>query len=533
MSAAPSLVDRAPPELLHSYNPSTGEALGAVPVHGPEDVAAAVDRARQAQKEWGALSTAERCKRLRAFTNGLYAAADRFSDVLALECGKPRVESWTNEIFNVLELAGYFLKRGPRLLADRPIRASLFVHRKSYLRFVPRPVTAIVGPWNFPHLLNMGPAIMAWIAGSSVVLKPSEATPLTSLLSKEIWDASGLPRDLFQVVTGYGSTGAALVESDVSQVIFTGSVATGRKVAESCARRLIPCTLELGGKAPVVVTENADLERAANGIVWTAFANSGQVCASAERVYAHERIHGELLRRVVEKTRALRQGPPDDVETDVGPIIFPRQLTVAKEQLEDAVSRGARVECGGARPNRPGQFFEPTVISNVDHSMRVAKEETFGPLLSFMSWRDEDEVIRLANDSHLGLLAYVYDRDTTRARRIAHRIEAGSVVINDGMANNGMPEAPWHGIKSSGLGRVHSDDGLRDLCEVRHINYNRIPLPSWEPYWYPYTAGRFRLWRWFLKIVYGRGVDAPWHPSHPPVGAPSATSLPKATIPAP
>lgn len=516
---------------MHSYNPSTGEALGAVPVHGPEDVAEAIARARKAQAAWGALEVAERCRQLRRFTDALYAASDRMLDVLALECGKPRVEAWTNEIFNTLDLAHYFLSRGPRILAPRRIPMALFVHRASVLRYVPRPVTAIVGPWNFPHLLNIGPAIMAWIAGSSVVLKPSEATPLVSLLSKEIWDGSGLPPDLFQVVTGYGATGAALVEGDVSQVVFTGSVATGRKVAESCARRLIPCVLELGGKAPVVVTEGADLERAAGGIVWTAFANSGQVCASAERVYAHERIHDELLRRVVEKTRVLRQGPPDSPETDVGPIIFPRQLSVAREQLEDAVAKGARVECGGARPDRPGQFFEPTVISGVDHGMRVAKEETFGPLLPFLKWRDEDEVVRLANDSHLGLLAYVYDRDTARARRIAERIEAGSVMINDGMANNGMPETPWHGVKQSGLGRVHSDDGLRDLCEVRHINHNRLPALSAEPYWYPYTTTKFKVWRWFMKLFLGRGIEAPWHPSRPPLGPPSRAALPKAMLP--
>jgi succinate-semialdehyde dehydrogenase/glutarate-semialdehyde dehydrogenase len=498
---------------------------------GPQEVGAVVARARAAQAAWGALPVKERCRQLRAFTKLLYEESDRVADLLTLEAGKPRMECWTTEIVNVLDLAHYFLRRAPSLLAPRSVRPHLLLHRGSTLHYAPRPVTAIIGPWNFPHMLNLAPAVMAWITGSAVVIKPSEATPLITLLGKEIWDRSGLPADLFGVVTGFGPTGGALVEAGVDQVVFTGSVNTGRRVAEACARQLIPCILELGGKAPCVVLPDADLERTARGIAWTGFCNSGQVCASIERVYAHESIHDELLRRVVVEVGALKQGDPREEDTQIGPIIFPRQLEVAESQVADAVAKGAKVELGGLRRPGPGQFFQPTVLSGVDHGMKVAKEETFGPIVPFLKWRDEDEVLAHANDSHLGLLAYVYTRDVAHGRRVARRIQAGTVVINDGMLTNGMPETPWHGVKKSGLGKVHSDDGLRDLCELRHINHNRLPALSSEPYWYPYTAGRLNLWRRLAALLFS---GRPWTALGPPPDLPPADArsvLPKGALP--
>ena len=533
LALAPNSADHPAADVIVSMNPSTGQPLGAVPVHGPEEVKATVARARAAQVSWGALSVKERCQQLRAFARGLYEQSDRIADLLLLEAGKPRMETWTTEIVNLLDLAHYFIKKGPSILAPRTIRPHLLVHRASYLRYAARPVTAVIGPWNFPHMLNLAPAFMAWIAGSAVVIKPSEATPLITLLGKEIWDRSGLPPDLFGVVTGYGPTGGALVEAGVDQVVFTGSVNTGRKVAEACARQLIPCILELGGKAPCVVLPDADLERASNGIAWTGFCNSGQVCASVERVYAHESIHDELLRRVVAKVSALKQGDPHDDDTQIGPIIFPRQLDVARDQVDDAVSKGAKIELGGARREGPGQFFAPTILSGVDHGMKVAREETFGPIVPFMRWKDEAEVLAKANDSHLGLLAYVYTRDVAHGRRVAEQIQAGTVVINDGMVTNGMPETPWHGVKRSGLGRVHSDDGLRDLCEVRHINYNRLPTLASELYWYPYTASRWMVWRRLAALLFS---GSPWKALQggaiPPPGD-AKNVLPKGTLPVP
>jgi succinate-semialdehyde dehydrogenase/glutarate-semialdehyde dehydrogenase len=372
---------------------------------------------------------------------------------------------------------------------------------------------------------------MALIAGNAAVIKPSEITPLIALLLKEIWDESGLPKDLLQVATGYGETGAAIVDR-VDQVVFTGSVATGRKVAVACARRLIPCTLELGGKHPAIVYPDADLKRVADGITWGAFANSGQVCASVERLYVHDSIHDELVGRLVEKASALRQGDPARKDMDIGAIIFARQMDVAEEQVADALAKGATLKCGSAkRAEGPGQFYPPTILTDVTHDMKCVRDETFGPLLPIIRWSDEEEVIRLANDSELGLHASVWTRDIAKGRRTAERIRSGTTMVNDLITSHGMPETPWHGVKSSGLGGVHADDGLRDLCEMRHVNHpRRVPWLRKELWWYPYTDGGWKLLRYASGLLFGkaRGGTAPG--KIPPTADPAA-ALPKATLP--
>jgi succinate-semialdehyde dehydrogenase/glutarate-semialdehyde dehydrogenase len=379
------------------------------------------------------------------------------------------------------------------------------VHRRSYLHYSPRGVVGVIGPWNYPFLLNAVPAFMAWIAGNAVVVKPSEITPLIAMLFKEIWDDSGLPPELLQVAYGHGEVGAAVVDR-VDHVVFTGSVATGRKVAEACARRLIPCTLELGGKHPALVYPDADLERVAAGITWGAFTNSGQVCASVERLYVHDSIHDELVGRLVEEATALRHGDPAQDESDVGAIIFGRQLDVVETLVADALDRGATLACGSAtRREGPGQFHPPTILTGVTHEMRVAHEEIFGPLLPIVRWTDEEEVVRLANDSHLGLHASVWTGDLARGRRVAEQIRSGTTMVNDLISSNGMPEVPWHGVKNSGLGMVHADDGLRELCEMRHVNHpGRIPWLRRELWWFPYRPRTWTLLRRAAGLLFGR-----------------------------
>jgi succinate-semialdehyde dehydrogenase/glutarate-semialdehyde dehydrogenase len=315
-----------------------------------------------------------------------------------------------------------------------------------------------------------------------------------------------------QITTGYGETGAALVDR-VDQVVFTGSVATGRKVAEACARRLIPCALELGGKHPAIVYPDADLNRVADGITWGAFANSGQICASVERLYVHDSIHDELVGRLVERATALRQGDPARADTDVGAIILERQMDVAEEQIADALAKGATLKCGSdKRSEGPGQFYPPTILTGVTHEMKCVHDETFGPLLPIIRWTDEEEVIRLANDSHLGLHASVWTRDIARGRRTAERVRSGTTMVNDLITSHGMPETPWHGVKHSGLGIVHADDGLRALSEMRHVNYpRRVPWLRKELWWFPYTDGGWKLLRYASGLLFGkaRGGTAP------------------------
>lgn len=482
--------------VIRSHAPATGELLGEVPVMGASEVRAVVERARRAQQAWGLLPVEERCERILRFRDALVDRAEELVEVLSREAGKPRHEALLHEVMVLANIITHLARKAPKWLAPSEVSLSLFKHRRSYLKYAPRGVVGVISPWNYPLFLAFGDAVAAMVTGSAAVIKPSEVTSLVALKTKEIWDSTGLPEDLLGIVTGYGETGAALIDSGIQKLVFTGSVSTGRRVAAACAERLIPCVLELGGKAPLIACEDADIERTARAIVFGGFSNSGQACISVERVYAHEKIHDKLLDRVVSLTGGLVQGDPRKDFVDVGAIIFPRQIEVAEAHIRDAVGKGAVVKLGGKRKEGQGHFFQPTVLAGCDHRMTVMTQEIFGPIVPFMSVSSEEEAIRLANESHLALNAYVFTKDRDKGRRIAERIEAGSVLVNDVLANGGLPEVPFGGFKQSGWGRRLGKDALRDLAEVRHINYDRIRSMSRDPIWYPYTA---KSYQWFTR----------------------------------
>lgn len=503
-SAASNASPRPADAKITSINPATGAPLGEVPDQPPAEVRAAVEAARAAQREWGALPIEARARRVLRFAEVLMARAEEVIDLLVREGGKTRLEALGMEVIVVADLVRYFARHAPEILAPEPIPLHLLKHRASYLHFVPRGVIGVIAPWNFPFSIPLGEVMMSLIAGNGVVLKPSEVTPLIALKARELYVAAELPPELFQVVTGRGATGAALIDAGIDYCVFTGSVATGRKVAAACGERLIPCTLELGGKAPAVVCADADLERAAQAIAWGGFANSGQVCASVERVYAVDAIHDALVGRIVELARGLRQGDASEgEEVDVGAMAWEQQVATVERLVHDAVRAGARIEAGGARPPGPGQFFQPTVLTGCRQDMDVMRKEIFGPVIPIMRVADEDEAVRLANDSHLGLLAYVFTRDRERGKRLAERIEAGTVMINDVLATYACPETPWGGVKQSGIGRTHSALGLRDLCETRHVNHDRITMAR-EIWWYPYKRSTFRALLRGAKLLFGK-----------------------------
>jgi acyl-CoA reductase-like NAD-dependent aldehyde dehydrogenase len=340
--------------------------------------------------------------------------------------------------------------------------------------------------------------IQALMAGNAAVVKPSEVTPLISLKCKEVWDDAGMPEDLFGMVTGFGPTGAALIDSGIDLCVFTGSVRTGKRVAAACGERLIPCVMELGGKAPLIACSDCDVERTARSIVGGGFANSGQICVSVERVYAHRDVHDKLLNRVVELTNELRLGDPVSDWCDIGGVTFEAQIGAAEAHIEDAVSKGAKVRAGGRRVQGPKMQFEPTVIAGCTHDCTVMTEETFGPVVGFMEVSSEEEALQLANDSHLGLNAYVFTEDPVRGRRLAERIEAGSVLVNEVLINGALPETPFGGIKESGFGRMNGVEGIRTMCTTKHINLDRIKLPPNNPLSFPYTETRYK---WAFKSL--------------------------------
>jgi succinate-semialdehyde dehydrogenase/glutarate-semialdehyde dehydrogenase len=500
MSAA---LEPSSPNAIPVQNPATLERLGEVPMRSADEVREAVRRARIAQASWGALSVKQRCQQVRRLRDQFVRRAEELADLLVRECGKTRNEALAMDVAVVADLATYFCKHAPTILAAERIPLHLLLHRRSTLHYLPRGVVGIISPWNFPLSIPMGETLMALLAGNAVVLKPSELTPLIALRAKELHDAAGLPADLLQIVTGDGATGAALIDAGIDMCIFTGSTATGRKVATACGERLIPCTLELGGKSPAIVCADANLERAAGALVWGAFANSGQVCVSVERAYVHQSVHDELVRRVVEKTRRLRQGAPQG-EVDVGSMTWDRQLAIVEERVAQAVSAGARVAAGGKRSPAPGLFYEPTVLTDCRQDMDVMRKEIFGPVLPIMKVRDEEEAVRLANDSHLGLMAYVFTDDRKKGERLAARLEAGTVMVNDVLNTFAAPETPWGGVKQSGIGRTHSAQGLRDLCQLRHVNVDRVPPLARDPFWYPYSEKAYSRMLKIMKLVFRR-----------------------------
>ncbi len=489
------------PNVIVSRNPATGEVLGEVADQGPEEVRAAVARARLAQRDWRALPIRDRARRVLALRDQVVSRADELCEAISREGGKTRHEALSMEVMVVADLATWFAKRAHEILAPESIPLHLLKNRASYVHYVPRGVVGIIAPWNFPFAIPMGEVVMALLAGNGVVLKPSEMTPLVARKAKELYDAAGLPVDLFQVVTGRGQAGAALIDAGIDYCIFTGSTVTGRKVAAACGERLIPCTLELGGKAPAIVCADADLDRTARALAWGAFANSGQVCVSVERVYAHESVYDELTRKVVDVAQRLRQGDPARGETDLGAMTWDHQVEIVEERLRQAEAAGARVLAGGRRLAGPGLFFQPTVVTECTQDMDVMRKEIFGPVLPIMRVRDDEEAVRLANDSHLGLGAYVFTRDTQRGKRLAEQIEAGTVMVNDCLITYGAPETPWGGVKKSGLGRTHAAQGLRDLCEARHVNYDRLALRR-ELWWYPYSDRLYRRTLGLLKWLF-------------------------------
>jgi acyl-CoA reductase-like NAD-dependent aldehyde dehydrogenase len=375
--------------------------------------------------------------------------------------------------------------------------------RKVLVRYAPVGVVGVIGPWNYPLVNLFCDAVPALMAGNSVALKPSEVTPLSAFLVAEMMAECGLPEGVLGIVTGDGPTGEALIDA-ADFIMFTGSTRTGKKVMERAARTLTPVSLELGGKDPMIVCADADIDRAANAATYYALNNSGQICISVERVYVESPAYDEFVAKVVENVGQLRQGAPGDPGTvEVGAITFAPQLEIIERHVLDAQERGARVVAGGHRKPGPGQFFEPTVLLDVDHSMKCMTEETFGPTIPIMRVADVEEAIAQANDSQYGLQASVYTKDMDKAEAIARRLYAGAVTINDAQVNYTVFDAPMGGWKESGVGVRHGATGIRKYCRTQSILFNPL-APKRDAHMFPYAPWRSRLMSRFVTFLYGR-----------------------------
>jgi acyl-CoA reductase-like NAD-dependent aldehyde dehydrogenase len=482
-------------------DPATGEEIGRVPLLGSVEVLDAVKRARAAQPSWANLSYRQRGRVISRAREIVLGDLESIARLISQETGKPKAEATSMEVVPTLDLMHYFAVNTAKIL--KPTRIDIgqygLMGRSSKIIYKPLGVVGIISPWNFPWATPLDEVVMTLMAGNAAIVKPSELTPFSALKIAEVFNEAQLPTGLLQILTGDGSTGAALVESGVDKIMFTGSVATGKRVAESAAKHLIPVVLELGGKDPMIVLKDANLANAARAAVWGAFCNAGQACASVERCYVHESIGQHFIELVVCETARLKQGETSSDDIDVGAMTNERQLQIVEDHIDDAVQNGARVVIGGKRGSQErGWFHEPTVVTNVDHSMKLMRDETFGPVLPIMTFKTDEEAVRLANDSIYGLTASIFTTDIARGRELAEQIEAGTVMVNEVVYTHALAPTPWGGVKQSGYGRTHGRLGLLELVAPQHVHVNSLPSVP-DVWWFRYSATARNLFRKLAK----------------------------------
>ena len=492
--------------ILEVRRPADGSLLGEVPLTTTVEVLHAVERARSAQRQWIALTAEERFTTLARLTEALGERTEEIADSIQAETGKPRLEAMT-EVLMVLDLLKYYDDVAPRILRRQWVKTGWLIGKSAYQYREPYGVIGAICPWNYPFVLPMDLVAAALYSGNSVIVKPSEYTPFTALEIVTLCRAAGLPDGLVQVLPGDGTTGDALAGGGADKIVFIGSSAAGRKVAMRAAETLTPVALELGGKDAAIVLEDADLDRAANGIVFGAFFNAGQTCLSVERVNAVAQVHDELVAKIAELAGKLRCGT--EGEYDIGPMTTPAQLRVVEDQLEDALLRGARVVMGGSRVEDGSNVFFPTVLVDVNSSMKIMWEETFGPLLPIVKVKSEEEALRMVNANPFGLAASVWTEDRERGEDLGEKLRVGTVSVNDVLSHYAVPGLPVGGSGESGYGRRRGVAGLEELTRTRAVIVHRTGL-SRELWWFPYNKKGEKLVRVLTEARKEKGVRRVW-----------------------
>lgn len=499
--------------IIECYDPATRAPLGSVEIDAPSDVPEIIRRARVAQARFGNTPFSERRRVLGLVLDHVLKHADELCETVVRDAGKTRHNAMLGEVWPVVEKLRWTIANGEKHLVDEVVSSGLFIHKRARIEYQPLGVIGVIAPWNYPLQNILGPTIAALMAGNAVVIKASEWVAWSSARFQHIFDevlgSAGYSKDLVQIINGYAATGAALVSGGVDKVIFTGSMENGKRVLAEAAKTLTPVVLELGGKDPLIVCDDADLEQAVHATLTGAFINCGQNCLASERILVFESVYPTFEAELVKHTQALRQGAPLAGQVvDMAAVVSPLQLDLIEELVADAVASGARVLAGGKRVlEQQGQFFAPTILADVRPDMRIAREETFGPVVLLMRVRDEEHALELANGTAFGLGATVLTKSQERARRITRKLVAGNISINDfGLTYMAM-DLPFGGVKGSGFGRLNGREGLRACTNPKAVLEDRFPLHMAAKV-FPVGERDYELARDVIGVIYSRGLPA-------------------------
>lgn len=505
MSIYEPLENRDGRRILQLRSPIDLQPTGTLVCANKQDVDEALARARKAQPAWAALSFDERAAYM---DKALKVLMDRAEDVVervVSETGKARADAFSMEVWSCCDSLCYYAKNAKKFLKPQTKRVHgvLGLTKKVKINYKPLGVAGIIVPWNGPMVLGLNPAVQALMAGNTVLVKASEVTPYSTKMVEEIFDQAGLPEGVLQVILGDGETGAHLCEAGVDKIAFTGSVNTGKKVAESCARQLIPCSLELGGKDAMIVCDDADLDRAASGAVIGSCMNTGHYCCGTERIYVMDSVYDAFLAKVVERVKTLRQGNQLGYDEDVGAVFWDRQMSIIEDHVADAIGKGAKIHVGGERNgDLPGLYYRPTVMTDVNHDMKIMRDETFGPIICIQRVKSEAEALQLANDSRYGLNGNVWSKNKQHAIELAEQVETGGISINDMAVTYGIPAAPFGGVKESGVGRVNGEVGIRSYTHAVPVIIERFGGKN-LPAAYPHSEDKVEGMKKFMRFLWG------------------------------
>jgi len=487
-------------------SPATGEVIGHSPLDDLDSIRTAVAKARAAQPRWAAVPIAQRAAAIRRIRDHLAQNADRLASIISRDNGKTRTDALATEVLPSILSAEYYASHAEEFLADRTLKPGsvLLANKISKMVRVPYGVVAIISPWNYPFAIPFSEVVMGLLAGNAVILKAATQTQLVGRALEQAVLAADLPEGVFTYLNLPGRlAGDAILEAGVDKLFFTGSVPVGKQLMRKAADSLTPVVLELGGNDAMLVCPDADLDRAAAGACWAGMQNAGQSCGGVERIYVHRDAYQPFLERLAERVRALRVGVDRDFDVDMGAMTTQGQLDLVKRHVADAVAKGAVVYAQSNCPSGTGTFHPAMVLTNVDHTMEVMRDETFGPVVGVMKVDDMEQAVSLANDSNLGLTGSVWSRDRKTAEELGRKIRAGVVMINDHLMSHGLPETPWGGFKESGIGRTHGQMGFDEMTQPQCVVHDYMPAVKKNMWWHPHGKGVYDGIKGIIDLVTG------------------------------